>query len=223
MISVIVVLWAPIPGTDASVTAKDLLDYRQSILVAIITVFSAWVGAGAAYFFGRENFRDATEKMLQMRETPRERLRKTTVKEIPPRAIDWQEGIGKDVKSVYDRLKKDTERWFIPIINEDKTLNTVLLEEAVYRYIVDKKYDVTKEDKSQTIGCILKYLDETEELKERTKDIHVVLNLNNNLGYANDLMSDKGVKLGIVTDEKGKPTHYITTDDLRRALMREST
>jgi hypothetical protein len=61
-----VILLALISGEDTSITARDLLDYRQSISATIIMAFGAWVGAGAAYFFGRENLRDTAQNMMQM-------------------------------------------------------------------------------------------------------------------------------------------------------------
>jgi len=216
---VFVVLWVPVTGEDSSVTASDLLDFRQSVLATIITAFGAWVGAGAAYYFGRENLREATQKMLEMREqSPIERLRQTLLREIQPRQVDWWVKIDEEVKEVMKKLKKEPERWFIPIINDDETLRNVLKDEAVFRYVIEKdnKMEGTMKD-------VLEFLEGQTELQRRTKDNYIEMKLNKNAGFANDLMQDKDVKLGIITNEKGKPTHYITTDDLRKTLMREST
>lgn len=211
-------LWAPIPGIDSSVTTKDLLGYRQNIMVAIITAFGAWVGAGAAYFFGRENLREATQKMLDMRGlSPVERLRKTLLSEIPLRQVHWLVNINTKVENVYNKLRDEPDRWFITITKEDGTLLTVLENEAIYLYVLDKK------DMIGTLDDVLKYLMENEKLQKHTEDIYVEVKFDNNACYAQDLMQYKNVKLGIVTNEKGEPTHYVTTDDLRRLLMREST
>lgn len=70
-----------------------------------------------------------------------------------------------------------------------------------------------------TTTTVLNYLKGEKDLRKRTKDIHVKLKLEQCTGYANDLMRDNDVRLGIVIDENGKPTHYITTGDLRRVLM----
>jgi hypothetical protein len=200
------------------VTTKDLLGYRQNIMVAIITAFGAWVGAGAAYFFGRENLREATQKMLDMRGlSPVERLRKTLLSEIPLRQVHWLVNINTKVENVYNKLRDEPDRWFIPITKEDGTLLTVLENEAIYLYVLDKK------DMIGTLDDVLKYLMENEKLQKHTEDIYVEVKFDNNACYAQDLMQYKNVKLGIVTNEKGEPTHYVTTDDLRRLLMREST
>jgi hypothetical protein len=200
------------------VTTKDLLGYRQNIMVAIITAFGAWVGAGAAYFFGRENLREATQKMLDMRGlSPVERLRKTLLSEIPLRQVHWLVNINTKVENVYNKLRDEPDRWFITITKEDGTLLTVLENEAIYLYVLDKK------DMIGTLDDVLKYLMENEKLQKHTEDIYVEVKFDNNACYAQDLMQYKNVKLGIVTNEKGEPTHYVTTDDLRRLLMREST
>lgn len=213
-ILVFLVLYAPVPSGDSTITGKDLLDYRQSILAVIIAAFGAWVGAGAAYYFGRESQRQATKGMLDMKgPSARERLRQTLIREIPPRQLDWSVKNETHLEEVLGRLKKEPKRWFIPILKEDGTIDTVIDEEAVYRFLVD-----TKKEKG-AITTVLKYLDGEKELQKRTKDIHVKLKLDHSTGYANDLMRDNDVRLGIVTDDKGKPTHYITTGDLRRVLM----
>lgn len=55
-------------GRQFNYSKRDLLNYRQSILATIIMAFGAWIGAGVSFFFGRENLREATPKMLQMHE-----------------------------------------------------------------------------------------------------------------------------------------------------------
>jgi hypothetical protein len=64
MLVVLAVLWMPVTRNDSSVTVTDLLDFRQSVLATIIMVFGAWVGNGTAYFFGCENLRETTQRML---------------------------------------------------------------------------------------------------------------------------------------------------------------
>ena len=210
---VIAVLITPVPQEDTTVTAKDILDYRKSILAVILTAFGAWIGAGAAYYYGRESQREATKGMLDMKgPSPRERLRQTLIREIPPRQIDWTVRRETDLREIISKLKNEPKRWFIPIIKKDGTLDTVIHEEAVWRFKLDK-------EKEGTIDSVLKYLEREKDLQDRTKDIHVEIKLDDSLGYANDLMRDKNGHLCIVIDKNKKPTHYITTGDLRRELM----
>jgi glycopeptide antibiotics resistance protein len=63
----------------------DIFIWRKDVLAIIITAFGAWVGAGAAYFFGRENLRVAADSLLAMRGlSGKELLRRTSIKQIPP-------------------------------------------------------------------------------------------------------------------------------------------
>jgi hypothetical protein len=205
---------------------KELLDWRKDILAVIITAFGAWVGAGAAYFFGRENLRVAADSLLAMRDlSPKERLRRTSIKQIPPTPIDWMVKRTTKISEVKDALTQKPERWFVPVVKDDGTLETVINEEAVWRYLIDKlpAATATEDDKKKydeaTIDDLLKYIDETEALK-RFNQIFVVTSMEATVGAATDLMDSKHVFLAIVTSE-AKPTHFFTTSEVRKLLLQE--
>ena len=65
-----VLVWLVLKWMTVStgVPPADALAYRKDVLSIIITAFGAWVGAGAAYFFGRENLRVAMDGLLAMRD-----------------------------------------------------------------------------------------------------------------------------------------------------------
>src|SRR5437016_4482567 len=42
-----------------------LIQTRKDILSILLTAFGAWIGAGAAYFFGRESLREAASSLLK--------------------------------------------------------------------------------------------------------------------------------------------------------------
>ena len=223
------VLFVPLTIAEGDNTTKftDLLDYRKDILAVIITAFGAWVGAGAAYFFGRENLREAASSMLKMREpSPKERLRRTLIREIPPRALDWVVKISDELKTVGDKLKDEPKRWFIPIVKDDGTLVTVIHEEAIWRFM-DKESEESEAGTPYTniwkkkVSDVVAYIKATPGLK-RMKGIYVAVTLDMSAGDAHELMQNKGVSLAIVTDEKGKPTHFTHTGDMRRVLLQVS-
>ncbi|MBU7046890.1 MAG: CBS domain-containing protein [Theionarchaea archaeon] len=208
---VFLVLWMPM-GTAS---AEDVLEYRRNILTIIITAFGAWVGAGAAYFFGHENLRAATTNILRMQElSTRERLHLTIIREIPPRVIDWKVKTDRKVEEVLERLREKHDRWFLPIVGEDGTLETVLHEEAVWRYAIEKKNSYKQDD----ISKVLDFVKENPELGG-LKDISVKVTMNDSVAHANELMQNRNVCLALVVDEKEKPTHYVTTGDVRRVLL----
>lgn len=221
---VVAVLWIPqgeIPSNESDFRYTDLLDYRKSILSLILTAFGAWIGAGAAYFFGRENLREAANSLLQMREqSPRERLRATQVRDIPLRPIDWVVKTSDELKVVSEKLKKETNRWYIPIVQDDGALKTIIHEEGIWRF-VDKLSEDGKpynEIMQSKILDVLAYIDDVTELL-RVKDIYITTTLEKSAGDTYELMQNKGVYLAVITDDKGKPTNYFDTADVRRVLL----
>lgn len=235
---VLAVLFRPIYATGSDgVPLKDALQYRTNILSVIITAFGAWVGAGAAYFFGRENLRVAADSLLAMRDlSPRERLRRTSIKQIPPTPLDWTVKKTTLVKEVRDKLLGDPGRWFIPIVRDDGSLETVINEEAVWRFLLANPDQPSnpptppaeppaqppagppsKPAPDKTVEEILAFLDAHKELG-RFRQIHISVAIGTTVGAANDLMDSRHVFLAIVETD-GKPTHFFTTSEVRTLLL----
>lgn len=232
LILILAILLPPMPKPDVSVIPvingtrdikfQNLLDYnnmmlasRKDILSIIIAAFGAWVGAGAAYFFGRENLRVAADSLLAMRDlSPKERLRRTSIKQIPPTPIDWTVTRATTIDDVRQSLTDRLERWFIPVVRDDGALDTVINEEALWRYLINGAPLV-----GATVGDLLTYIEGAPTLK-RFKDIHVVVTMETNVGAANDLLDSRHIFLAIVTSE-GRPTHFFTTSEVRKLLLQE--
>ena len=200
--------------------AKDCLEYRKTLLSIILTAFGAWVGAGAAYYFGRENMAEASRSLLAMREpSPQERLRRTSIRLIPPRPLDWQVKSSEDLKTVVDKLRTETGKWFIPIVKDDGTLEDVIHEDTVWRMVDAESAggipyaDIMNKKVSDVLDFVKK------QKLERLMGIYVPVNLDKSAGDAYDLMKTKNVYLAIIVDETGKPTHFIDTGDVRRLLL----
>lgn len=211
-------------GTLTVNLAKDLLDYKKTILSIILTAFGAWVGAGAAYYFGRENLRVASQSMLAMRGiSPKERLRQTPIREVPPKALDWSPGGSDLLETILEKLKKEEERWFIPISKADGALDTVLHEEAVWRFIEQESQtgatyaDIQKKQLSDVVTYVNTL---PPKVIKRLMGIYVAVSPDKNAGEAYEMMNTKGVFIAIVVDEKGKPIQYFDTGDIRRLLLR---
>ncbi|MDO9324862.1 MAG: hypothetical protein Q7T80_07890 [Methanoregula sp.] len=223
---VLIVLIIPIqlssnPDTNS---LTQILKYRQDILTVIITAFSAWIGAGAAYFFGRENLREATQGMLQMRELPpREMLRQISLKDLPPRPITWKVKTSTPIKKIYDKLIEDVNWWFIVVTKEDDSLSTVIEEEAVWRYINEMRKGGLKTDEeleTKTVESLLEFIRKDLILAKKVDGIYVKVSNNYTLGVVNDLMLDQGIFLAIITDDANKPVSYVSSDDIRKAFLK---
>lgn len=215
-------LWgAPAP----SIT--EALKFRQEILTIIVTAFSAWIGAGAAYFFGRENMREATQGMLNMRQiSPRERLRQIAVKELPPRPITWSVTTEDPLKKVYDKLKGDVTWWFIVVTKKDDgSLVTVLEEEALWRFIDSEAAEGKKPGEAfagKTVQDLLNYLkgNKNKNLAKKVCNIFLKITNDHTVGAVNDQMLEKRVFLSIITDGSNRPVSYVSSDDIRREFMK---
>lgn len=206
----------PTPPAGRETTFKDVLDYRTQILAVIVTAFGAWVGAGAAYFFGRENLRVAADSLLAMRETsPRERLRRTSIKQLPPASIDWTVKKSTPLADVRQTLTAEPEKWFIPVVTDDGLLETVLNEEAFWRFWTEET--PTSPPGSSTVNDVLEFVKANEGL-QRFKDRYVKVPIDATVGTATEMMDSQRVFLAIVVVD-GKPAYFFTTSEVRKLLL----
>jgi len=228
---VLAVLWVPIdiPAQSVSSTAvTDILEYRKTILAIIITAFGAWVGAGAAYFFGRENMREASQNFLAMREQSlKERLRSVSIRDIPPKQFSFIVKQNDEIGAAWEKLKSDVNLWFVPIVDEKGALESILHEEAVWRFLIDKTGTGAKREDvlKQPISDLNKFIDEScrDNLGiKKLRDTYVRVTPDKSVSDANGLMQDKEVSLAVVVDESGKPTGYVTFGDVRRVMFKVS-
>jgi hypothetical protein len=183
----------------------------------VLTAFGAWIGAGAAYFFGKESLRVSAEGLLAMRDdSPVERLRRTSVKQIPPRPLDWIVTRTTPLDDVVKKLEQESERWFVTLVKPDLSLDTVINEEAVWRY-AHSLAAAPAGAPAQELGKVLDFIESTPDLK-RFRDIHVAVTMDSTVGAANELMDSRSVALAIVETD-GKPSHYFTGADVRRLVL----
>lgn len=216
-----------INSTEFMQKTTEVMQYQKDLLTVIIAAFSAWIGAGAAYFFGRENLKVATEKMLEMRQLPpAERLRQLSVQEIVTeknKVVDWTVTKETNLCTVYQQLVDQPFRWFIPVIDKKTGLTHVIDEEGVYRYIITLKGEPDTTLKSKTIGDLINYFeDETkadDDTRNKVLNSWVRIHLQSNAGYIEDTMTLNKVHLAIITDEKNQPLYYITAGDIKRCLL----
>jgi hypothetical protein len=230
IVLVLAVLLIPFPIPDQDVTTKhtDVLAFRLSILAVIVTAFAAWVGAGVAYFLGRENLRETATSLLAMRGPAAiERLWQTIVRDIPPRTIAWRVTNGDSLENVLTSLEAHPEYLFVTVVKSDGSLSAVVEPVAFWRFVCAQFRDA--EDRDEKVGVIysevmkmtVAQVLEKEELK-RYRDRYVPARLENTVGDVSASMRDKGVVLAVVSDDAGKPTHYFTNTDVWRVMLRDA-
>jgi len=196
--------------------AKDLFDYYKWLLPALLGAFGAWIGAGAAYFFGRENLMLSNESTQKALETQQKmNLGKSLIKDINPTPLnkDFIFKLEDTVQTVIENLERNVDYWFVPVL-EGQKMKDVIHTEALWRYY--KKID--KSDGK--LSDVIKYID--EELEKKAGKLHgffIEIKMDDNVENIQTRMNRVDASVGIVCDEQGKPTHCFSRRDLRSFLL----
>lgn len=223
----------PPSGTadDAKIYFQSILDYRKSLLGLILAAFGAWVGAGAAYFFGRENLRESANSLLQLHQqmTGNAKLNLIKVRDIPPKPLDSNFSENVILSDLKDKLNANPNLWFISSNISGKWY--ILSKESIFQYIQKKLDELSIAAPAKVYSDINSDLMK-KTLREVVPDIasdpkfshfvnqYIESNLEDNAANINKEMDIKGVFLGIVKDEKGELVQYFTTSDIRKALLK---
>lgn len=111
------------------------IDYYKQAFSVLIGAFGAWIGAGAAHFFGRENLNESsrsTEAVLKIqREAQRGQPQSERIKDLKLMVMN------NDFMFRSDQMKKDVttglndhrDFWFVPILQKG---GTGILEDIVH-------------------------------------------------------------------------------------------
>lgn len=217
---------------------------RKDLLAIILGAFGAWIGAGAAYFFGRENLRAATDSMLRMRGiSPQERLMQTTLRDLKPRPLPRTFKETDSIGTVLDWFEEDVARFFGVVVNDAGRVVAAVDEEAVYRYLkaqmastagaaAGKSYaDVRGQPLKDVVDHIKGEVSKLEAANKPDAakslqaliDAAVTLEEGQTAFVANETMERARKFVTIVVDSKKAPIGYITTADIRRILLAPST
>lgn len=189
--------------------AGEVIEFKKELLSILLTAFGAWIGAGAAYFFGRENLREAYAGMRSLqRRTPDEILRATLIKDLPPRGVEYTVKPTDSFSSVKQRLWQEKTRWFFIYVNEDGEFVAAIDEEEIWRLRAEpqKYYRLGKGSKAVPFDDA-KLDDSKTKMQEilvaiavynRTKDV----DKNNQTKGAGD--RDEAAKKELVNQETGE-------------------
>ena len=233
------------PVTKATTTKTTIdtdliaavLNQRKDLIALMLGAFGAWIGAGAAYFFGRENMREATSSILKMKgATPAEILMQTTVADLKPkplpRTFKIDDEKDKKVSEILGWLEKDPELFFATIVDAQGKMLYAIDEEAIYRYIaagddtpvVDatkvppeklKKYDKATSE----IGDVVKFVEGQEGFISSKAWKNLInttskVNQNSSCALADEKMAEEQKIVAIVVDDKGIPVGYIKSAEI---------
>lgn len=225
-------------GTDA----EDVVGFRKEIISLVIAAFGPWIAAGAAYFFGRENLREAYRGMRALQEgTPEELLRSTQIKDLPPHPIEFKVKPDDPFKVIKDRIWQERSRWFFIYIDERDRFIAAISEEDIWRFraqpdvytipqeaaaeLPDDAADLSEDDILDQIKIKHILLAIARKVTEKP-EVSTVDGINQSVLFRQDtsalvaeqMLNQEKKYIGVVADDDGKPTGYFTTGDIRRAL-----
>jgi hypothetical protein len=221
----VVVLWMPfappVDGLTTKPTVQDwqaLLAHRKDLVALLLTAFGAWVGAGAAYFFGKESLREATNSLIRSQQASgAERLRQMTLSQLPVRPIPFGAKRADKLGEVAPKLRADVNKlWFITVVDEAAKLDTIVHKEVVMWYVMAQGGEAAAADK--TVDDAIKYAEGQGTLKPLLGN-YVTGKVTDSAADAYERMEKKGVYLIVLVDDQNKPLGFIDSGDIRRALL----
>ena len=228
IVLLIPVMFVPFPlqGDGTGVTAETIMGFRRDMFTAVVTVFAAWIGAGAAYFFGRENMREAITAIKGV--TPREILERKRLSEVM-RPLEPTVTEEDTIETVLKKVLDEPDKWFVTILNEQGRLSNVIHEEAIQRYVADNMKEKEKAANEVyarlmevPIKDVVKYIEEQSKKKKKLAkliNIYVPMSMEQNCKIALESMDKEEKYLTFIVDSKGVPKGYLTTGDLRKTLF----
>ncbi len=116
-------LWLPTRVTGDGHLA--FLEYCKWFMAGLLGAFGAWIGAGAAYFFGRENLRESsrsTEAALRIQqETMLGAVKAERIRDIGLSLLNPQFKFDPtdDSRNVATKLRDYPDYWWVPVIDKD--------------------------------------------------------------------------------------------------------
>lgn len=217
VVVVLLVVAAQNSGND------DILDYSKWVLSTLLGAFGAWIGAGAAYFFGKENLAESSRSTAEALKIQQEALRvapkSERMRELAPSLTAMNKAFMFDPaaskKNVVDGLVKNVNYWWVPVLDQG---GKGVLEDIIHARVF---WDPAFQDNDQ-ISKIVADIDTQPKLTAAFGTLHgasffVKAALDDKIADVAGSMNKSGAAVGIIIDDKGKPTYCFTKQNLLTA------
>jgi hypothetical protein len=192
-------------------------EYYKWCLSVLVGSFGAWIGAGAAYFFGKENLKESsasTERALKIQQGGGRTVER--IKDLALTAINtaFLFSLGDKVAKVREGLDAHRGYWFVPVLDGS---NNGTIADVVHAQVFWKAND---DDLKTTIKIFLEKVDVSDQmLKElRGDSFFLQVSPDDRAEEVLKRMKDKDLAVGIVVDGKNRPTHCFTQMELNTFL-----
>lgn len=200
--------------------SKVDIEYYKWALSVLLGAFGAWIGAGAAYFFGRENLAESslsTERALRIQqEGLRGAARRQQIKDLTLTVMNRSFLFTPTTTrgAVLKALGDNAHYWWVPVLARS---GSGALEDVIHA----RAFWATTFTDGDSIEKIASSLDTDPALQE-LKPLHggsffVRASPDDGIDVVAELMNKARAVVGVVVDDKGKPTHCFTKQDILNA------
>jgi uncharacterized integral membrane protein len=204
--------------TTSGGNADNVVEFGKWTVSVLLGAFGAWIGGGAAYFFGKENMVESnrsTEAVLQIQQNTLQNTGKRDyVKDLPLSTINSTFNFNphSTKEDIVNCLTGHADYWWVPVFDQE---GKGIIEDILHvRIIWDDQFD-----NGETVAALLEHLADDEELGRKYDKLHgssffIKVTPDDKVADTARRMEKSGAAIGVVTDEKGKPTHCFTKHNL---------
>ncbi|MCD4848013.1 MAG: hypothetical protein K8R76_07475 [Candidatus Aegiribacteria sp.] len=205
--------------------SSDFIEYYKWVLPALLGTFGAWIGAGAAYYFGKENLKlssKSTQDALALEfqgDTSKFHADNATIEDIKPTPLDpvFKFTMDSKISEVVRELNKNVDYWFIPVL-EDSKMKDVIHIEALWRFYKNKD-DNGDKNISELLKDIENVTDSTKSKLSKLHGFFEEFTMNDHISDSLKMMIKSDKIVGIVCDDQDKATHCFVRRDLKTFML----
>ena len=215
---VALLIFLPLVAVKISKDAQNLTDYFKWTLSVLLGAFGAWIGAGAAYFFGKENLLESSSSTERAMKIQQESLRRTPIferiKDMPLTAMNPNFIFEPDraKKDITGKLGDFKGYWFVPVVEKTTGILKDIIHERAF-------WNPDFDNPEMKLEEIISKMDEKPELKKLHGDLfYIKVSPNDKISDVYNQVRQTDVEVIIVVDEKGKASYCLSKADLRTFL-----
>jgi hypothetical protein len=197
--------------------SQTLTEYFKWALSVLVGAFGAWIGAGAAYFFGKENLKESSRSTESAMRIQQEFLRRPPLLErikdmtLTAMNLNFFFDFEKKKSDVMAKLVDFKGYWFVPV----GEIKTGILQDIIHAQAF---WNPAYAD-DLTLKQIVSEMDKDVKYKTLHGDsFYVKVSPNDRISDVYNLICQKDAEVVIVVDEKGKASHCLSKTDLRTVL-----
>lgn len=198
---------------------KDFIEYSKWLFSGLITAFGAWIGAGAAYLFGKENLAESsrsTEAALKIQHdglqnaNSQDRIKDLALTTMNKDFMFKRETSSKDIATA---LEQHADYWWVPVLDNE---GNGILEDVIHARVFWRQSSPLAE--GSPLSSLLEEISKDESLsKLHGPSFFIKAAPNDKIADTVRKMSSTGAVIGIVVDDKGKPSYWFTKQNLLTA------